>query len=104
MNILVVGGTRFFGIPMVEALLRQGHRVTIGTRGNAQVEFSKPVEHVVFDRTDAKSVEQALAGRSFDIIIDKIAYSSNDVRALLPYVTCKKYIQMSTCSVYDEDH
>ena len=25
MNILVLGGTRFFGIPMVKELLKQGH-------------------------------------------------------------------------------
>ena len=32
MKILVVGGTRYFGIPMVNALLAQGHDVTIATR------------------------------------------------------------------------
>lgn len=33
MNILVIGGTRFFGIPMVNELLAHGHNVTIATRG-----------------------------------------------------------------------
>ena len=33
MNVLVVGGTRFFGIPMVEKLIADGHDVTIATRG-----------------------------------------------------------------------
>ena len=32
MKILVLGGTRFFGIPMVEELIQQGHEVTIATR------------------------------------------------------------------------
>ena len=31
MNILVLGGTRFFGIPMVKALIKQGHNITIAT-------------------------------------------------------------------------
>ena len=31
MNILVIGGTRFFGIPMVNELLTAGHDVTIAT-------------------------------------------------------------------------
>lgn len=104
MNMLVVGGTRFFGIPMVEALLQRGHQVTIGTRGNAALDFSKPVEHVTFDRWDARSVQRALEGKHFDMIIDKIAYSSNDVTALLSYVSCEKYILMSSCAVYPEDH
>ena len=33
MKILVIGGTRYFGIHMVNKLLEQGHEVTIATRG-----------------------------------------------------------------------
>lgn len=35
MNILVIGGTRFFGIHMVNELLTAVHDVTIATRGKA---------------------------------------------------------------------
>ena len=104
MKILVVGGTRFFGIPMVNALIRNGHEVTIATRGNAKPVFEGPVEYVVMDRTDESSVKRALDGRHFDLVIDKIAYSSNDVKALLPNVSFDRYIQMSTCSVYEDEH
>ena len=38
MKILVIGGTRFFGIHMVRELLAQGHAVTIATRGNVKDE------------------------------------------------------------------
>ncbi|WP_026519551.1 NAD-dependent epimerase/dehydratase family protein [Butyrivibrio sp. FCS006] len=104
MKILVVGGTRFFGIPMVNALLSAGHDVTIATRGNAKAEFSGEVRNVIFDRTDSASVKRALSGLEFDVIIDKIAYGSNDVKALLENVSCDRYIQMSSCSVYHEEH
>ena len=104
MKILVVGGTRFFGIPMVNALLSAGHDVTIATRGNAGADFAGEVKSVVFDRTDPESVKRALGGHKFDVIIDKIAYGSNDVKALLESVSCDRYIQMSSCSVYHEDH
>lgn len=33
MNILVIGGTRYFGTHMVNKLLEQGHDITIATRG-----------------------------------------------------------------------
>ena len=33
MKILVIGGTRYIGIHMVNKLLEQGHEVTIATRG-----------------------------------------------------------------------
>ena len=104
MKILVVGGTRYFGIPMVRALLKNGHDVTIATRGNAKVDFAETIHYVTLDRTDESSVKKALDGQKFDIIIDKIAYSSDDVKALLENVSCDRYIQMSTCSVYPSEH
>lgn len=104
MRILVVGGTRFFGIPMVNALLSKGQDVTIATRGNAAVVFDAPVRQVIVDRTDSSSVKSALGGQKFDVIIDKIAYGSGDVKALLENVSCDRYIQMSTCSVYPKEH
>ncbi|WP_026663463.1 NAD-dependent epimerase/dehydratase family protein [Butyrivibrio proteoclasticus] len=103
MKILVVGGTRFFGIPMVNALLHNGHEITIATRGNSKPNFYGSVEYVVVDRMSSASVKEALGGRHFDLIIDKIAYSSNDVKALLENVSCDRYIQMSTCSVYPKE-
>ena len=103
MKILVVGGTRFFGIPMVNALIDAGHDVTVATRGNNALCFGGSVKHVVMDRTDAESVKRAVIDESFDVVIDKVAYSSNDVRALLSNIKCDRYIQMSTCSVYKKD-
>ncbi|MBP5745870.1 MAG: NAD-dependent epimerase/dehydratase family protein [Lachnospiraceae bacterium] len=104
MNILVIGGTRFFGIPMVKALIKKSHDITIATRGNLQLDFYDNTSHVTLDRTDETSIKNAIGGQHFDVIIDKIAYSSNDVKNLLEHVTCDKYIQMSTCSVYPKCH
>ena len=103
MNILVVGGTRFFGIPMVEKLIADGHDVTIATRGLSDNPFKKFTKQIVMNRSDCTSVREALANKKFDVIIDKIAYCSNDVRNLLSNASCKKYIQMSSCSVYSKD-
>ena len=104
MKVLVVGGTRFFGIPMVKKLLANGHDVTVATRGNAKADFDGNIAYITLDRTDGSSVKRALEGKHFDVVIDKIAYGSNDVKALLENVSCDRYIQMSTCSVYQNDH
>ena len=45
MNILVIGGTRFFGIHMVNELLTAGHDVTIATRGKASDSFGDKVDN-----------------------------------------------------------
>ena len=103
MKILVVGGTRFFGIPMIDKLLSEGHDVTIATRGQAANPFADRTKQIIMDRTDPRQVKEALAGLTYDLIIDKVAYSSNDVKALLENACCKRYIQMSSGSVYAQE-
>ncbi len=104
MKILVLGGTRFFGIPMVEQLLQDGHEVTIATRGRAQDSFGDRVSRMTLDRTNPDSLKQALAGKHYDVVIDKIAYCSNDIKILMEILDCDKYIYMSSTAVYDPKH
>ncbi|MBP5605716.1 MAG: reductase [Ruminiclostridium sp.] len=104
MKILIVGGTRYFGIPMTNDLIEKGHDITIATRGKAIDRFGDRVSRIVFDRLDENSIITAFKGRSYDVIIDKIAYSSNDIKHLLDHVRCDKYILMSTSSVYTDIH
>ena len=104
MKILVIGGTRFFGIPMVEALLRAGHEVTVATRGRSGDGFGDRVQRIILERTDGASVREALKGRYYDAVIDKIAYCSNDIRTVMDAADCGKYIHMSTTAVYAPKH
>lgn len=46
-NVLVLGGTRFFGRKLVELLLEDGHHVAIITRGQSGNPFGDQVEHLV---------------------------------------------------------
>ena len=104
MKILVVGGTRFFGIHMVEELLKNGHEVTIATRGNAKDDFGHKVQRLVLERTDASSMQEVLLNLHFDVIIDKIGYCSNDIKNIMEVIDCDKYIYMSTTAVYNPKH
>lgn len=101
MKILILGGTRFFGIPMVEELLRQGHDVTIATRQRAEDGFGDRVRRLRIERTDPASMEGALKGSRFDVVYDKIAYCSNDIKSAMDVLDCGKYIYMSSTSVYN---
>lgn len=104
MNILVIGGTRFFGIHMVNELLEKGHEVTIATRGLAADSFGERVKRIVLDHGEPESIRQALAGLHFDTVIDKIAYCSNDIRYIMDVVDCDKFIHMSSTAVYQLLH
>ncbi len=101
MDILVIGGTRFFGIPMVNKLIDAGHNVTIATRGNAKDSFGDKVKRIFLERTKEESVKKALSGTHYDVVIDKIAYCSNDIKYVMDVIDCDKYIYMSSTSVYE---
>lgn len=104
MNILVLGGTRYMGKHIVKELLAKNYFVTIGTRGVTADDFGNQVNRLIIDRTDKNSLAQTIPNRVYDVIIDSLAYCSNDVKYLLDSVKCKKYIQISSASVYDELH
>lgn len=102
MNILVIGGTRYFGIHLIKELLSQGHNVTIATRGIAKDNFGDKVSRIIVDVTDVDSVKKSLSGKFFDVVYDKLAYCSNDVKCILDATKCNKYIMMSSTAVYEK--
>lgn len=104
MEILVIGGTRYFGIHMVNALLEAGHKVTIATRGITCDNYGNRVRRIIFERTNADSVKEAFGGVHYDAVIDKLAYCSNDIRYVMDVIDCDKYIHTSSTSVYDPKH
>ncbi len=102
MNVLVMGGTRFFGIHLVESLLKQGHQVTIATRGNTKDSFGTAVERIAVDRSNPIAMAEAFHGKFYDAVCDNIAYSSLDVKNLMEQITCGRYILTSSISVYPD--
>ena len=101
MKILVFGGTRYFGIQMIEELLRQGHDITIAPRQNAKDSFGDKVSRIKIERTDSVSMKNAFKDKKYDVVYDKIAYCSNDIKYAMDSIDCDKYIYMSSTSVYD---
>lgn len=100
MNTLVLGGTRYFGVHLVEELLRKGHSVTIATRGKANDSFGDRVSRIIIERTSSESIAETLKGNTYDVVFDNLAYCSNDVKTLLDNISCKRYIMTSTTAVY----
>lgn len=89
---------------MVNALIDAEHDVTIATRGIASDVYGDKVERVIFERTNADSVKNAIGGIHYDVVIDKIAYCSNDIKYVMDVINCDKYIHMSSASVYEPKH
>jgi nucleoside-diphosphate-sugar epimerase len=104
MKVLVLGGTRFFGVHMVNSLLSKGHNVTIATRGKAKDMFGEKVERIKIERTNSESIVEAIGKRYFDVVCDNLAYCSNDIKYLLDSLNCGRYVMTSSASVYTNQH
>lgn len=103
-NVLVLGGTRFFGKRLVEKLLREGDsKVTILTRGVTEDEFGDSVTRLTVDRTDADALERAAGGIVWDVIYDNICFSPDEAADAVRIFAgrAKRYILTSSLSVYD---
>jgi nucleoside-diphosphate-sugar epimerase len=98
-NILVMGGTRFVGRPLVQQLLAAGHTLTLFTRGKNPVPAG--VEHLCGDRSTAEGLA-ALSGRQFDVIVDSSGRTVDDSRSVLEITGAPshRFVYVSSAGVY----
>ena len=104
-NILVLGGTRFFGRKLVELLIADGHHVSIMTRGQSGNPFGDKVEHLIADRTIKEELAKKVESRNYDIVYDNICYSPNEAYEFCEIFNGKigKLVFTSSLSVYAAD-
>ncbi|MEB3195375.1 MAG: NAD-dependent epimerase/dehydratase family protein [Cyanobacteriota bacterium] len=99
MRILVMGGTRFVGRPLVAALVEAGHEVSVFTRGRQPVPAG--VEHLKGDRTQETDLSQ-LSGRAFEVIVDSSGRTLADTRSVLTFTGAPRHrlVYVSSAGVY----
>ncbi|MFF2910368.1 NAD-dependent epimerase/dehydratase family protein [Paenibacillus sp. NPDC057934] len=103
-NILVLGGTRFFGKRLVDRLVEDKDcEVTIVTRGETPDAFGNRVRRVHVNRRDQAALAEAVGDREWDVVYDNICFSPNDAAAACAIFDgkAKRYILTSSLSVYD---
>ncbi|MEO3891708.1 NAD-dependent epimerase/dehydratase family protein [Nonomuraea sp. B5E05] len=102
MRILVLGGTRFVGRAIVDALLCD-HEVSVLNRATRPL-WDRRLTQVVADRTDAGQMRQALGASSYDAVVDvsgtELVHVSNVIRAL-PQGESLRYVYISSAAVYN---
>lgn len=105
MNILILGGTRYFGKRLVDLLLERGHIVTVATRGTTLSTFDDRIKHVKADRSNAAAIRALAQSNSWDVVVDQICYSPNDAAIAVEAFEghTKRYVHTSTASVYIND-
>ncbi|HJS99179.1 MAG TPA: NAD-dependent epimerase/dehydratase family protein [Terriglobales bacterium] len=101
MNILLIGGTGFIGLPVVRELSRQGQDVAILHRGSRTIDLPKGVETILGNRN---TLSQNSAVRRFapEIVIDMILSSAPQAQALMDTFrgVAKRVLAISSMDVY----
>jgi nucleoside-diphosphate-sugar epimerase len=101
-DVLVIGGSGFLGRRITAAFADQGDHVAVLSRGLRPLEGLTEVELLQGDRRDSASLRQAAGNRSFDVVIDNIAYDGTDVLTLFEVFRGRigHYLQTSSAAVY----
>ena len=102
MEVLIIGGTRNLGHLLSLELLRQGHQITVFNRGRTPDELPAVVRRLRGDRSDPTSITAALAGESFDAVIDMALYNAADAKTISTLFDGRvgQYLFISTGQVY----
>lgn len=115
-NVIIFGGTKFFGIDLVEKMLASGHVVTIVSRVERLPKLLQGrVTHIREDlnlQMDVTSAAQSariaklFLDSEFDIIIDNISWQVGEVEGITAALkssgrTIEQYILCSSVAVYN---
>ncbi|MGW4705128.1 NAD-dependent epimerase/dehydratase family protein [Streptomyces sp. NPDC004285] len=101
MDLLVIGGSRYFGKRLIALLRESGHRLTVLNRGSSPA--PEGIEQLVADRDDENALASVLAGRSFDVVVDQVCYTPRQAEiARRVFATrTRRYVMTSTVEVYE---
>lgn len=101
MNVLILGGTRFVGRHIADAVSARGHTVTLFNRG------TDPSVHAELEQIhgDRNTDLQRLGDRTWDAVIDTSGYTPDVVEKSARYFADRtgRYVFVSTISVYNHE-
>ena len=98
---LVLGGTRFTGPPLVRRLVADGHDVTVFHRGLTEPELPPTVRHVHGDLDRFRECVGELRGLAPEIVVDSVAFRREDGRRVLAFKdVARRAVVLSSADVY----
>lgn len=100
-DVLVIGGSRYFGKRLIARLLAAGDRVTVLNRGSSAPPAG--VAHLIADRDDEDALRAALSPRrTFDVVVDQVCYTPRQAAIARRVFTGRtaRYVMTSTVEVY----
>ena len=102
MHVLFIGGTGLISTAIARQLLERGDQVTLFNRGKSENRLPAGAQEIHGDRKDYAAFEQAFAGKTYDVVVDMVAFHPDDsasaVRAFAG--RCGQFLHCSTVCVY----
>lgn len=101
-SVLILGGTGDIGHFSALALREAAHRVAVLNRGVTADELPPDVERLRADRSDSTSLQAALAGRAFDLVLDTTTYNGDEARQAVELFAGRtgRYVFISSGQAY----
>lgn len=102
MKVLVTGGTGTISSGIVEASVKMGYEVYYITRGNKEYRNIEGANNIVADVWNTKELAVKLKNMSFDIVVECLAYSIEQLKISLENFKkiCNQYVFISTAGIY----
>ena len=102
MKVLVIGGSQFNGLALVQQLVREAHEVTVLNRGRTEATIPEPVRRLTGDRTDPRRMRTLLGSEAFDCVYDMCAYHPSDVEMMTDLFRGRigHYVFISSIAIY----
>jgi aryl-alcohol dehydrogenase-like predicted oxidoreductase/nucleoside-diphosphate-sugar epimerase len=105
MKTLLIGGSRFVGAEIAWKLLESGHDLTIMSLDSPPAELRRHVEWLQVNRDSPEALCDTFAGRTFDHVVDNIAYVPDHLRPVLAALDGRigRYLMTGTTDVYPKN-
>ena len=103
-SILYIGGTGIISAACVRRSVALGHDVTVLNRGGARRPLPADVRLIQADVRDPGAVRSALAGATFDVVAEFLAFTPDHVATDLDLFegSTGQYVFISSASAYDK--
>jgi nucleoside-diphosphate-sugar epimerase len=101
MRVLVMGGTRFIGVYLTQALVAQGHEVVLFNRGNKPAPV-EGIQQIRGDRQDVDRLKAKLSQEKFDVVFDNNGRELSDTKPLVEIFgdRVRHFVYISSAGVY----
>ena len=102
MNILMVGGTGTISYDATKFFLEKGHKVFLLNRGNRNNLKHENLQYIIGDANNNESLNNALEGKLFDVILDFIIFTKEQLEKRLAVYNghCKQFVFISSATAY----